>query len=205
MLLNRMSKRDFTYSWDPTPLLGGMMEVVLFERLEAYKKELSARGLSMRDEYQIDAEIRSRREILSASADYVLGYELYLTPTVITFEGIYTVIVRGNIDSIQRVIAFMVGVQQERMCSQMPERISDSVYAIFVFGGDSWKFLQLDGKKLLASKTLRFNEPTDRLSIYGYVDAIIKGSIALDISLYGAEPRSPTTLKGDGSMEQGHC
>jgi hypothetical protein len=158
-----------------------LIDIVVFDLLEANHDNLAARSMSLRGEYPVVAQIPGGGGIISGSADYLLGYDPILHSTPKTYESISVIMEakkcpEGNRGAAQ-ALAYMVGVQQKRIRLE-PSRIVDTTYGI-VSDGIIWQFMRLNGKSLHVSNIMSMLFSSDRSSIYCFVDAIIKASISL--------------------------
>jgi hypothetical protein len=126
-----------------------------------------------------------RKEIITGITDYVLGYDPVIPSTPKTFESISVIMEAkrrlrnaGGADGLPQAITYMVGIQQQRMRLEKPKRVVDTTYGI-ISDGIIWQFLRLIGKQLQISTPLSNLSSAGRLSIYQFIDAIIRASISL--------------------------
>ena len=151
--------------------------------MEAHQEEIAARRISVRGEYHIEAQSVNGKEMIVGSADYVLGYDPPNTPDPKYFESTSVIVEAKRYPDtdgggLPQVIAYMAGVQQQRMRLEKPKRIVDTTYGI-LSDGINWRFYRLSGKKFQESGPFNTLRPADCISIYRFVDTIIKASVAL--------------------------
>ncbi|KAJ9212906.1 hypothetical protein DTO166G4_5563 [Paecilomyces variotii] len=93
-----------------------LIDIVLFDRMDAHQEELAARKLSIRGEVPLEAVISSENEIIVAgNADYALGYDPVIPVNSKGFESI-SVVVEANRETSERqaigiapAVAYMTG------------------------------------------------------------------------------------------------
>lgn len=151
--------------------------------MDAYQKEIAARKISVRGEYHVETQVLERKEIITCSADYVLGYDpsgisdpKAFKSTSVIVEAKRNPLTDGG--GLPQLVAYMVGIQQNRIRLEEPKRIVDTTYGI-LSDGITWHFLRLSGKKLQISSPFSSLNPAGRISIYRFVDTIIGASVAL--------------------------
>ncbi|RFU32632.1 hypothetical protein B7463_g3709, partial [Scytalidium lignicola] len=178
-----------------------LIDIVLFDRLEAHQEDLAAKNLSIRGEVSIDAKTRTGNKIITGVANYVLGYDPIEPSTPDTFEGISIVVeAKKSLGSeegdggLAQAVVYMSGIQQQRrMRLEEPARIVDTTYGIFS-NGIFWQFMRLDGKRLLVSGPQTTLTQVGRRSVYRFVDTIIKSSVDLSLQNPDATPECFSTL-----------
>ncbi|KAL2005171.1 hypothetical protein VTN00DRAFT_3021 [Thermoascus crustaceus] len=148
-----------------------LIDLVLFDRLEAHQEELAARNLLIRGECRIEAHTATKREeIVTGDADWVLGYDP-ATPT-------------GPKDDSESCSV------QRRMGLSSPKRVVDTVDGM-VSDGINWQFLWLEERSLRISDRILTLTERGRSSINWNgsrdVETAICGSIPLKLE------KSPTT------------
>jgi hypothetical protein len=172
----RFWKRDSCEALSKT-----LIDIVVFDILDANQNDLAARAMSLRGEYPITTQLPGGTGIISGSADYVLGYDPVVASVPKRFESISIIMeakkASESKSGFAQALAYMAGVQQRRMRLE-PSRLIDTTYGI-VSDGISWQFMKLNGKMLRKSKTFSMLFASDRPCIYRFVDAVIKSSISL--------------------------
>ncbi|KAJ9371414.1 hypothetical protein DTO282E5_3817 [Paecilomyces variotii] len=150
-----------------------LIDIVLFDRMDAHQEELAARKLSIRGEVPLEAVISSENEIIVVgNADYALGYDPVIPVNSKGFESISVVVEakRENSETqavgIAQAVAYMVGIIQKRVNLRKPKRIVHITTYGMVSDGIYWTFLRLDGKCLQVSSSLRISDPDQRSSVY---------------------------------------
>ncbi|KAJ9203104.1 hypothetical protein DTO164E3_2575 [Paecilomyces variotii] len=172
-LLTRMRRANF---WGDRGSADGLsrtlIDIVLFDRMDAHQEELAARKLSIRGEVPLEAVISSENEIIVVgNADYALGYDPVIPVNSKGFESISVVVEAKRETSetqavgIAQAVAYMVGIRRKRMNLRNPKRIVHTTYGM-VSDGIYWTFLRLDGKCLQVSSSLRISDPDQRSSVY---------------------------------------
>lgn len=118
-----------------------LIDLVLFDRLEAQQQELAARKISLRGEYPVETRVPGEREIITGNAHYALGYDTLggseFEPICVIMEGKNNFASSGGSDGISQAVAYMVGFQQKRMSLKGPKRIVDTTYGV-VSDGILW-------------------------------------------------------------------
>ncbi|KAJ9319623.1 hypothetical protein DTO271D3_392 [Paecilomyces variotii] len=159
-----------------------LIDLVLFDRLEAQQQELGARKISLRGEYPVETRVPGEREIITGNAHYALGYDTLggseFEPICVIMEGKNNFASSGGSDGISQAVAYMVGFQQKRMSLKGPKRIVDTTYGV-VSDGILWWFLRLSGNFLQISEPFTTFTTTGCVNINRFLDCIIKSSISL--------------------------
>ncbi|KAJ9320733.1 hypothetical protein DTO027B3_8287 [Paecilomyces variotii] len=186
-LLTRMRRANF---WGDRGSADGLsrtlIDIVLFDRMDAHQEELAARKLSIRGEVPLEALISSENEIIVVgNADYALGYDPVIPVNSKGFESISVVVEAKRETSetqavgIAQAVAYMVGIIQKRVNLRNPKRIVHITTYGMVSDGIYWTFLRLDGKCLQVSSSLRISDPDQRSSVYKFVDDIVRSTISV--------------------------
>ncbi|KAJ9354890.1 hypothetical protein DTO280E4_6674 [Paecilomyces variotii] len=186
-LLTRMRRASF---WGDRGSADGLsrtlIDIVLFDRMDAHQEELAARKLSIRGEVPLEAVISSENEIIVVgNADYALGYDPVIPMNSKGFESISVVVEAKRETSetqavgIAQAVAYMVGIRQKRMNLRKPKSIVHITTYGMVSDGIYWTFLRLDGKRLQVSSSLRISDPDQHSSVYKFVDDIVRSTISL--------------------------
>ncbi|GAD97727.1 predicted protein [Paecilomyces variotii No. 5] len=184
-LLTRMRRAKFWNRGSAEALSRTLIDILLFDRVEAHQDKLAARQLSVRGEVPLEATVSATRDVIvKGNADYALGYDPALPLDAKGFESI-SIVVEAKRDIVEKggspiaqTLAYMIGARQKRMNLTNPKRIVLTTYGM-VTDGTIWRFLRLDGTRLLVSTPLILSELQGRSSIYKFVDAIVRSAISL--------------------------
>jgi hypothetical protein len=156
-----------------------LIDLVLFDRLEAHQEESAARRFIIRGEQSINTPTVDPTVIISGFADYyAMGYDNAVQPK---FESCSIVVEakKGSTynTALPQAVAYLSGIQSKRAALN-PKRMIDTVYGI-VSDGYIWQFLRLDNKKLFTSSIYRAVVAEERTHIVTFVDNIIAAGIEL--------------------------
>lgn len=190
-LRERMSDARFWQTEWNRPLARTMVDIILFDRMEAQRTGLKAKNILIQGHLPVKTQTVNRRMVVTGDADYVIGY----VPGIVGAEGSHLrglVVIVVN-KRIEEAIAYIVGVQQQRMTLDKSDIGGDTTYGICT-DGYCWQFLRLQERKLLVLG--RFSMVGNPSEVYRFIDIMIKDTI-------NASP-CPAPAKSDSSVEESH-
>jgi hypothetical protein len=133
--------------------------------------------MPVRGEYAVKAHVLERKEVVTGNADYVLGYDPIKPSTSKAFESTSVILEAkkdlGVTGGLAQTIAYMVGIQQQRM--RLRELlIPRMAFFLTASVGASCALMRSDCKFLSSQPALTLE---GRRRIYCFVDAIVSASI----------------------------
>jgi hypothetical protein len=158
-ILLRLYNSKFWQSKSAEALSRTLIDLVLFDRLEAHQEESAARRFIIRGEQSINTPTVDPTVIVSGFADHAMGYDNAVQPK---FESCSIVVEakKGSTynTALPQAVAYLSGIQSKRAALNLnPKWMIDTVYGI-VSDGYIWQFLRLDNKKLFTSSIYSITE-----------------------------------------------
>ncbi|KAJ9231898.1 hypothetical protein DTO207G8_4045 [Paecilomyces variotii] len=179
-ILRRMHDAKFWRRDSSETLSRTLINLVLFDRLEAHQEELAAKQISIRGGYPVETRVPNGKEIITGNADYALGYGSFLDDP---FECICVIIqvkdlnVSRGSTGISQAVTYMMGLQPQCMSRKNPKTV-DTVYGV-VSDGVLWQFLRLNGNLLQLSGPFVILSPAACVAINQFLDYIVRSAISL--------------------------
>ncbi|KAJ9387189.1 hypothetical protein DTO063F5_3284 [Paecilomyces variotii] len=179
-ILRRMHDAEFWRRDSSETLSRTLINLVLFDRLEAHQEELAAKQISIRGGYPVETRVPNGKEIITGNADYALGYGSFLDDPfecICVIIQVKDLIVSRGSTGISQAVTYMVGLQQQCMSRKNPKTV-DTVYGV-VSDGVLWQFLTVNGNLLQLSGLFAILSPAACVAINQFLDYIVRSAISL--------------------------